>query len=213
MLSCSSVLLSLSLSLSLFSSWSYPRRVIGYRFGEGRTLNLAALDVVRDVLRTSAIYLAANTESRTQNLLHRSLQLLGERLEPHRPGNLDDVVERHALVVLDVLLLFPVAGGLLQGLDDKGRGGGDDRDGGLTVLDGKLDGDTETFLSTGSHISGRFPLPASISYFVNFGRCLPSHQWPWRYLLRPSWGKDPEDRSWERGRKRHRPHHQWQGGG
>ena len=122
---------------------------MGYRFGEGRTLNLAALDVVRDVLRTSAIYLSANTESRTQNLLHRSLQLLGERLEPHRPGNLDDVVEGYALAVLDVLLLLPVARGLLQGLDDEGGGGRDNRDGGLTVLDRELDGDTETFLSDG----------------------------------------------------------------
>ena len=122
---------------------------MGYRFGEGRTLNLAALDVVRDVLRTSAIYLAANTESRPQNLLHGPLQGLGEGLEPHSPGDLDDVVEGYALAVLDVLLLLPVARGLLQGLDDEGGGGRDDRDGGLTVLDRELDGDTETFLSGG----------------------------------------------------------------
>jgi hypothetical protein len=48
--------------------------------------------------------------------------------------------------VLDVLLLLSVAGWLLEGLDDEGRGGWDDRDGGLTVLDGELDSDTETFL-------------------------------------------------------------------
>jgi hypothetical protein len=47
--------------------------------------------------------------------------------------------------VLDVLLLLPVARGLLEGLDDEGRGGWDNRDRGLTVLDGKTDGDTESF--------------------------------------------------------------------
>ena len=32
----------------------------------------------------------------------------------------------------------------LESLDDKGGSGGNDGDGGLTVLDGQLDGDTET---------------------------------------------------------------------
>ena len=48
--------------------------------------------------------------------------------------------------MLDVLLLLSVAGGFLQGLDDERRGRGDDGNGGLTVLDGELDGDTESFL-------------------------------------------------------------------
>jgi len=47
--------------------------------------------------------------------------------------------------VLDVLLLFAVTRRLLEGLDDERRSRGDDRDGGLTVLDGELDRDTETF--------------------------------------------------------------------
>jgi len=47
--------------------------------------------------------------------------------------------------VLDVLLLLSVAGGFLQGLDDERRGRGDDGNRGLTVLDGELDGDTESF--------------------------------------------------------------------
>lgn len=42
---------------------------------------------------------------------------------------------------------------------------------------------------------------------------VPSHQSPWRYLHQLSWGKDPEDRSWAQGRKRHRPHLRWHGGG
>lgn len=48
------------------------------------------------------------------------------------------------LGVLDVLLLLAVTRGLLEGLDDQGRGRGNDRDSSLTVLDGELDSNTET---------------------------------------------------------------------
>ena len=48
--------------------------------------------------------------------------------------------------MLDVLLLLPVPGGLLERFDDQGRGGGDDRDGSLTVLDRELNGNSQTFL-------------------------------------------------------------------
>lgn len=48
--------------------------------------------------------------------------------------------------MLDVLLLLAVTGRLLEGTDDEGRGGRNNRDRSLTVLDGELDGDTETFL-------------------------------------------------------------------
>lgn len=47
--------------------------------------------------------------------------------------------------MLDVLFLLSVTGRLFQSSDDEGRGGGNDRDSGLSVLDGELDGDTETF--------------------------------------------------------------------
>lgn len=62
----------------------------------------------------------------------------------HGAANLNDLVKRDGLGVLDVLLLLAVTRGLLEGLDDKGGGGGNDRDGGLTVLDGQADGDAET---------------------------------------------------------------------
>jgi len=60
--------------------------------------------------------------------------------------------------VLDVLLLLPVARGLLEGLDDEGRGGWDNRDRGLTVLDGKTDGDTESFLLRRTQLVPLLPL-------------------------------------------------------
>ena len=47
--------------------------------------------------------------------------------------------------MLDVLDLLAITRRLLQGLDDEGSGRGNDVDGGLTVLDGELDSDLETF--------------------------------------------------------------------
>jgi hypothetical protein len=110
------------------------------------TFNLTSLNVVRNGLRTSALNLAANTVRRTQNLLNHALQALGERLEAHCPGNLDDLVQGNRLGVLDILLLFAVTGRFLQGLDDQSRGSRDDGDGGLTVLNSELNGDSQTFL-------------------------------------------------------------------
>jgi hypothetical protein len=48
--------------------------------------------------------------------------------------------------VLDVLLLLAVTRRLLEGLNDEGGSGGHNRNLSLTVLDGELDGDTETLL-------------------------------------------------------------------
>ena len=61
--------------------------------------------------------------------------------------------------MLDVLFLLSVTGRLFQSSDDEGRGGGNDRDSGLSVLDGELDGDTETFLIQISN-----PVAASILF-------------------------------------------------
>lgn len=44
--------------------------------------------------------------------------------------------------MLDVFLLLTVSRRLLEGLDNEGGCGGDNRDSGLTILDGELDGDT-----------------------------------------------------------------------
>lgn len=48
--------------------------------------------------------------------------------------------------MLDVLLLLAISWWLLKSSDDQRGGGWDDRDGGLTVLDGELDGDAESLL-------------------------------------------------------------------
>jgi hypothetical protein len=48
--------------------------------------------------------------------------------------------------VLDVLLLLPVSGRLLESFDDQGRSRWHDRDSRLTVLDGEANCDAQTFL-------------------------------------------------------------------
>jgi hypothetical protein len=107
-------------------------------------LDLAGLDVVRNVLGAAAVNLAASAEGSSEDLKNGTLQVLGHGLEAHGAGNADDLIKRNALGVLDVLLLLAVPGRLLKGLDDERGGGGNDGDGGLTVLDGQLDSDTET---------------------------------------------------------------------
>jgi hypothetical protein len=109
-----------------------------------RDLNLARLDVIGNILRAAPIDLAAGAESSAENLLDGTLQILGHGLEAHSAGDGDDLIEGNALGVLDVLLLLPVARGLLEGLDDERRGRGNNRHLSLTVLDGQLDGDTES---------------------------------------------------------------------
>lgn len=111
-----------------------------------RTVDLARLNRIADSLRALALHLAADAEGGTQNLLDNTLQVLREGLEPHSPRNVDDLVEGNRLVVLDVLLLLPVAGRLLERPDDERGCCGNDRDGGLTVLDRELDRHAETLL-------------------------------------------------------------------
>jgi hypothetical protein len=126
-----------------------------------RNVDLALVNGVADGPRALAVHLAADAESGTQNLLDTPLQVLGEGLELHRPRNVDDLIEGNRLVVLDVLLLLPVTGGLLERPDDEGRRCGDDRDGGLTVLDRQPDGHAETLPVTSglcdvfAHLLGR----------------------------------------------------------
>lgn len=82
------------------------------------TLNLARINRVADRFRALAVYLTANTERCAEDFLHRTLQLLGHALEPHLTGNLDDLIERDGLGVLNVLFLLSISRRLLERLDD-----------------------------------------------------------------------------------------------
>ena len=113
---------------------------------EKRTVNLARLDIIADILGATSIDLATNAKRRPQYLKDPPTKFLSKRTGAHGASNVDDLVEGDGLGVLDVLLLLAVTGRLLEGTDDEGRGGRNNRDRSLTVLDGELDGDTETFL-------------------------------------------------------------------
>ena len=97
-------------------------------------------------LRALAIDLAADRERGPQHLQYCALQLLGQALVPQLARDLNDLVERNRLGVLDVLLLLAVAWRLFERFDDERGCRGNDGHGGLTILDCEADGDTETFL-------------------------------------------------------------------
>lgn len=120
---------------------------------ETHTINLPRLDLIADILGASSINLASNAESSSENLKDSSFQLLSQGASAHDTSDLNDLIERDGLGVLDVLLLLAVTGGLLEGLDDQRRGGGHDGDLGLSVLDGESHGDAETFLLRGMAVS------------------------------------------------------------
>lgn len=125
----------------------------------GLTVNLACLNGIADRLGALSIDLATNREGSAQDLLDGTLERLGVGLVPHRPGDLNDLVQGHGLVVLDVLLLLAVTRGLLERADDERGCGGNDGHGGLTVLDGELHGDAETLLFNCNESSRQLIVP------------------------------------------------------
>lgn len=112
----------------------------------GGDLDISRVDRLDDVVRGLAVDRASDRLGSAEDLLDTVGEVLRERLLrlAHGAGDLDDLVELNVARVLDVLLLLAVANGLLQGTDDERRRRGDDRDGGLTVLDRQLDRDAET---------------------------------------------------------------------
>ena len=71
----------------------------------------------------------------TENLLHRTGELLGHGAGCHHTGGGDDVIHGDVAAVLDVLHLLAVPWGLLQRLDDQGSSRGDNRAGGLPEME------------------------------------------------------------------------------
>lgn len=107
--------------------------------------NLALLDSNNDVVGVLAVNSATNRVSGTEDFTDTTRKVLGERLVGHLTGNVVNLVKGDVTGVLDVLLLLPVPRRLLEGLDDKGRGGRNNGDGSLPVLDSELDSHSETF--------------------------------------------------------------------
>lgn len=86
---------------------------------KGRTFNLSTCNVIRDLLCASAVNFATHTESSSEDLFHTTLEGLAQTLELHCSGNFNDFIERDVAAVLDVLLLFAIAGWFFEGTDDK----------------------------------------------------------------------------------------------
>lgn len=113
-------------------------------------LDGSVVDTLDHVVRVLAVNGATDRLGGTKDLLDGTGQGLSERLVGHLSSDLDNLVQRNVTRVLDVLLLLSVSNGLVERLDDQGRGRGDNRDLGLTVLDSQLDGNSETLPVTGS---------------------------------------------------------------
>ena len=81
------------------------------------------------------------TEKAVPSISKTALELAGHRSRSHGSSDLDDLIQRDVAVVLDVLLLLAVADGLVEGLDDEGRRGGNHFYRRLAVDDRQLNSD------------------------------------------------------------------------
>lgn len=146
-------------------------------------LDLSGLNIIGHSLRAATVHLAACAESSSENLLDRALQILRHGLKSHSARNVDDLIERDALRVFDVLLLLAVSWGLFEGLDDERRGGGDDGDGSLTVLDGEFDRNPKALPVAGG-LGNIFTVQPGISFrILSYSR---SQTYPTFFGDRPS---------------------------
>ena len=75
-------------------------------------LDGALVDALNDIVGSLLVDSAADTLAGTENLLGDAGEVLAERLEAHRPRNLDDLIKRDVAVVGNVLNLLAVARGL-----------------------------------------------------------------------------------------------------
>uniref|UniRef100_A0A7C8Z7W9 Uncharacterized protein n=1 Tax=Opuntia streptacantha TaxID=393608 RepID=A0A7C8Z7W9_OPUST len=121
-----------------------------------RNLNLAISNLQLQVLRVLPVNSTPYRDTSAENLLDSTLKLLRHRSGPHNPGDLNDIIKRDVSSVLDVLGLLPISLRLLERLDNQRRCGGDDGDLSLTVLNSKLNGDTEALPVLGSLLGDVF---------------------------------------------------------
>ncbi|KAL0729464.1 hypothetical protein Bca4012_025557 [Brassica carinata] len=82
-----------------------------------RNINVTIDNLLLKLLRISTINRTPNGDTSTQNLPHRSAQLLSNRSRPHNLNDLDDVIKRDVAVMFNVLHLLTVSLWLLWRLD------------------------------------------------------------------------------------------------
>ena len=111
----------------------------------GTTFNFTTLNIIADVLSTSAINSAPDTKCSPENLFNTTLKSLTQTLKSHRSCNFDNLVKRNVPAVFDIFFLFTIPRRFLECSDDKRRCGRYDRNLSLPILNGEFDGDAKTF--------------------------------------------------------------------
>lgn len=109
-------------------------------------VNFVVGDSVVDGFGVFVVNLVVNVESSVEDFFNVVFEGFGEGFEFYCFCNFDNFIEGDGFVVFDVFFFFVVMGGFFEGVDDEGRGGRDDGNGGLMVLDGEFDGYLEIFL-------------------------------------------------------------------
>lgn len=79
-----------------------------------RNLHISIVDLLLQVLGILSVNGAPNRNTRAEDLLHGTSQLLSHGARPHHLGDLDNIIQGDIPVVLDVLRLLTVALGLLE---------------------------------------------------------------------------------------------------
>jgi hypothetical protein len=70
------------------------------------TLNFSRFNVIRNFFWTPPVNLASDRIRSAENLLDRAIEILLHGFESHLASNLNDLIERNRLAVLDVLFFF-----------------------------------------------------------------------------------------------------------
>jgi hypothetical protein len=102
-------------------------------------------DLVDNVMWVFSVNGATDRVSSSQKFSANSSQIFGHGSVFHDSSGGQDIVPGDVTVVNDVLDLLSVSWGFFQSFDQERRGGWNDGDLGLSVLDGQLNGDLQTF--------------------------------------------------------------------
>lgn len=114
-------------------------------------LPFASVDLSSDLLGRLLVNSATDGNAGSEDLLDSAAHFPGHGLVgfSHGLGNLKDIIELQVTVVNNVLDLLPVSAELLEGLQDQRSSGWQDSDSALSVLDGNLNLDFDTFPLSG----------------------------------------------------------------
>jgi hypothetical protein len=119
------------------------------RLFEG-AIEYTCVNINLHILSRLTVDCASDRERSSQNLLQSSLESSGLRLESHGSGDVENLIAGEVTVVLDVLGLLAISEGLLELLNDERSIVRNEFDGSLSVLNGQLSCNSDTFPVHGS---------------------------------------------------------------